>query len=48
MITLKLVLIVVAVIFFACDFFRVTVATRTPSWTPGGFACLTVALLLLK
>lgn len=48
MITAKLVLIVLAVVFFAFDFFHVTFARWTPSWTPGGFACLTVALLLLK
>ena len=52
--TIKLVLIVVAAIFFAFDFFHVTMpygpppGRYSPGWTAGGFCCLTIALLLLK
>jgi hypothetical protein len=45
---LKLLLIIVAAIFFAFDFFQVKFANWTPSWTPGGFCLLTIALLLIK
>jgi hypothetical protein len=49
MVTVKLVLIVLAAIFFALDFFHVSFSPNfTPNWTPGGFCCLTIALLLLK
>ena len=52
---LKLVLIIIAAVFFACDFFHIPVPrggnppqTWMPGWTAGGFCLLTVALLLLK
>ena len=49
MFTVKFLFIILAAIFFACDFFRVTFSPRwTPNWTPGGFACLTIALFLIK
>jgi hypothetical protein len=41
---MKTVLIIVAVVFFALDFFRVPAPV---SWTPGGYACLAAALFLL-
>lgn len=45
---IRLILIILAAVFFAFAFFDVKFANWTPSWTPGGFCCLTVALLLLK
>jgi hypothetical protein len=55
MITIKLVLIVIAAIFFAFDFFHVSIPRGgtppqrwVPGWTAGGFCLLTIALLLLK
>jgi hypothetical protein len=56
MITIKLVLIIVAAIFFAFDFFHVNIpygnsnppSRWTPGWTAGGFCLLTIALLIVK
>ena len=45
----KLILIVIAAIFFAFDFFHVVLSPKfTPSWTPGGFCLLTIAMFLIK
>jgi hypothetical protein len=52
--TPKLVLIILAAIFFAFDFFRVSVPHGNPvqrwvpGWTAGAFCLLTIALLLIK
>jgi len=42
--SIKLILVVLAAIFFSLDFFRVPARV---SWTPGGFCCLTIALFLI-
>jgi len=42
---MKLILIIAAVVLFALDGFHVTHPNL--SWTPLGFACLTVAVLIL-
>ena len=41
---IKLVLAILAIIFFCLDGFRV--ANDKVSWTPLGFACVTAAILL--